>query len=493
MNKKSLPPRPRRPFALLVLLIATVLAAWGASASVPAEPDTTWMALMLEGEKTGWMKSVRRVVGDRIIHEETVHIAVQRSGVPIEMTTMDRSVESPDGRPLAFTSRMEIAGGTMEIEGFVAGDGTTTVRTVSDGSVQHQTFPWPEGALLHEGIRLETLRYGLEPGTRIEVTSFVPSSLQAAPVEIVAHGVETVDLFGVEIELTRTEHTMQLGATETRIMAWMDEELRTRKARFNIIGLTLETIACPEECALAETQPAEFFTQAFAASPRDLGAPVDADHLVYTIRANGEEAIHFPESSEQRVERRPDGALIVRVAAQAAPEPVQSFIASEWLGQTRWLQTGAPELIALLATAGGGGDDPRAVMQRLERFVRGYVSQKNLSVGYASALETARSRSGDCTEHALLLAALGRAAGIPTRIATGLAYVDDWLGADDVFIPHAWTQALIDGRWVSFDAALFGFDAGHLALSYGDGDPWNFYDGVNTLGNFEIVAIEVGP
>ena len=43
---------------------------------------------------------------------------------------------------------------------------------------------------------------------------------------------------------------------------------------------------------------------------------------------------------------------------------------------------------------------------------------------------------------------------------------------------------------MSFDAALYGFDAGHIALSYGDGDPWNFYDGVNTLGNFEILAIE---
>jgi len=36
-----------------------------------------------------------------------------------------------------------------------------------------------------------------------------------------------------------------------------------------------------------------------------------------------------------------------------------------------------------------------------------------------------------------------------------------------VFVPHAWVQAFIDDRWHSYDAALHGFDAGHIGIILG--------------------------
>ena len=142
----------------------------------------------------------------------------------------------------------------------------------------------------------------------------------------------------------------------------------------------------------------------------------------------------------------------------------------EWTGDFRandWLQSDAPPIVKLAADAVGDAKTPREQMQRLETFVRGYITNKNLSVGYASALEVAKNPEGDCTEHAVLLAALGRARGIATRVVDGLAYVDSYAGNRYVFVPHAWAQAYVDGHWQSFDAALPGFDAGHIALSVG--------------------------
>ena len=60
-------------------------------------------------------------------------------------------------------------------------------------------------------------------------------------------------------------------------------------------------------------------------------------------------------------------------------------------------------------------------------------------------------------------------------------------GKQRVFVPHAWVQAWVSGRWQSFDAALPGFDAGHIALSVGDGDPWRFYAGLDMLGRLALV------
>ena len=57
-------------------------------------------------------------------------------------------------------------------------------------------------------------------------------------------------------------------------------------------------------------------------------------------------------------------------------------------------------------------------------------------------------------EHAVLLAALGRINGLPSRVVAGLAYVPLFGNEDDIFGYHMWTQFYIDGRWIDVDAAL---------------------------------------
>jgi hypothetical protein len=51
-------------------------------------------------------------------------------------------------------------------------------------------------------------------------------------------------------------------------------------------------------------------------------------------------------------------------------------------------------------------------------------------------------------------------------------------------------QVFIGGKWIGLDAALGAFDAGHIALAAGDGDPDNFFNLVNTLGNFKITQAQ---
>ena len=211
--------------------------------------------------------------------------------------------------------------------------------------------------------------------------------------------------------------------------------------------------------------------------------------LRYTIMPRNHEApLQIPETSEQSV-RRSGRNLIVEVWRNArkghgdAPKP-SDYEANDWLQST------APEIVALAnqATEGVQGHEER--MRALESFVRNFISDKTLGVGYASALQVARKPEGDCTEHAVLLAALGRAIGIATRVVDGLAYAPGFAGERNVFVPHAWMQAWIDGRWQSFDAALGGFDAGHIAFSTGDGDPWRFYQGLDLLGRTELKRVD---
>ena len=81
----------------------------------------------------------------------------------------------------------------------------------------------------------------------------------------------------------------------------------------------------------------------------------------------------------------------------------------------------------------------------------------------ATAADVARSREGDCTEHAVLLAALCRARGIPARVAIGLVHFEPVGG----FAYHMWTEVWIDQRWIALDATLGqgGIGAGHLKIT----------------------------
>lgn len=472
-----------------ILLAFWCAAAVARPADTPLERHSEWLAVLLNGNRAGHMNVTREVYSDRVETRELFFLKIDRGGTPIEVQSEESYTETRDGRPLGFGAVQRISGAEMTIEGTVS-DGLAEVITKSAGSVQSQQFRWPEDTLMAEGSRLLMSAKGLDPGTEYPVRVFVPSSLQAVDATVAIEGRERVDLFGVEQNLVRLTETVKLGQTETPMVAWVTDELDVRKTQMTMMGLTFEAIACPEPCATAEIEPTEFFASALTTAPQRLEPDQRRGPLTYRIRTrDGAGPVYFPESDEQRVVSAAGVHELTIGRIDGAP-PAEAIDRAAYLGATRWLQVDEPAIRRLARQALNGEPDAHAMMQRLERFVRDYVSDKNLSVGYASALEVARNRSGDCTEHALLLAALGRAAGIPTRVATGLAYVDRWLGAEHVFVPHAWTQALIDGRWVSFDAALNGFDSGHIALGFGDGEPWDFYDGVNTLGNIEIVAVE---
>jgi transglutaminase-like putative cysteine protease len=129
--------------------------------------------------------------------------------------------------------------------------------------------------------------------------------------------------------------------------------------------------------------------------------------------------------------------------------------------------------------------------------VHRHINRKGLATAFAGAGETVRSRAGDCTEHAVLLAAALRSVGIPSRTISGLIWTRHDGADGGAFLWHMWTQAVIDDRWVDLDATLPGtsaFHPGHLAISVSDGSPRDIEtSGRAMLAVFGSLAIEVLP
>jgi len=466
-------------------LIALSLTPLVALATPPGEQ---WFTVLLDGRKIGSFESKREVQDGKVVTLQSLDIGLERAGVHVALGNAETSTESADGRPLSFRSVSKLSGSETTIDGTVH-DGVIDVVTGSVGGPQERSIPWPKGALLPEGIRLAGIRAGLVPGTRMKALSFQPSSLDAADVTSVVGASESVDLPQGKRTLTTIEQTIAFPGAPMRSRAWVDMEQTIYKLTMPILGVELTLLACDHACATAPNQGSDVFARTLMASPRPLRTDELSGALRYTLKAlDHGAALNLPQTDEQRVMKEGD-TWIVTVQKNAriyAPEKP----AMEDLQPNDWLQSEAPEIVQLATRATGDAKTRQERMQRIETFVRGYIRTKNLDVGYASALEVARKPEGDCTEHAVLVAALGRASGIATRVVDGVAYAPGFAGKDQVFVPHAWAQAFVEGRWQSFDAALAGFDAGHIALAVGDGDPWRFYSGLDMLGRIELGKVE---
>jgi hypothetical protein len=447
-----------------------------------------WFTVLLDGRKIGSFESRRDARGAKVVTLQKLDMVLDRAGSHVALSNAETSTETVDGLPLEFRSVSRLSGSETSIDGKVH-DGIVDIVTHTGGDQQKRSMPWPKDALLPEGIRLAGLRAGLEAGVHYRVLSFQPSSLDAAEVTSVVGAKESVDLPGGRMHLSPIEQTIAFAGSPLQSRAWVDSEQSIYKLTMPILGVELTLLACTHACATAPNQGSDVFARTLMTSPRPLQASELAGTMRYTLKARDHgAALSLPQTDEQRVVRSGDEWIVTIQHADASLDKAQPA-ADDYLPND-WLQSKAPEVVQLAERAVGNVKPPRERMQRIETFVRGYIRNKSLDVGYASALEVARKPEGDCTEHAVLVAALGRASGIATRVVDGLAYAPGFAGKEQVFVPHAWAQAFVDGRWQSFDAALAGFDAGHIALAVGDGDPWRFYSGLDMLGRIELRGVE---
>lgn len=474
-----------RLLPLLLVLVAT---------SVLADPpEDTWMSVLLGGRKIGSMHTFREVRGGRVVTTQTMQIELDRAGTRVALSTSETDEETAAGEPLAFESRTLLSGSQTRVQGSVR-DGKVEVHSSVAGARQTRTIDWPAGALLAEGLRLAEERAGTAKGTRYTNLAFQPDVLEAIAIDSTIGETAPVDLPGGPRTLTRIDQLVKLPGAPTKSVAWIDEDENVAKLIMPVMGYELTMLACSQECAQAPNQSTDILVHSLVPAPRALGVDERSRGMKLRLRASDDgDPLTFARTDEQDVVDHAGGVeLTVAPAddAHAAREPAPD---ATDLRANEWLQSRAPEIVELARKGAGDAGTALEQMRRLEQFVRAYIRNKDLNVGYASALEVARKPEGDCTEHAVLLAALGRARGIATRVVDGVVYVDSYAGHEHVFVPHAWVQAYVGGRWRSFDAALHGFDAGHLALSYGDGDPWRFFAGFNALGRMQIDSVEALP
>jgi len=500
---------PRCLVAFALLLPPTVLAA-------PIDPDNPpqgtfleeWMIVRLGGQKAGYAESTMTREGDRITTRTITVISLARAGQTIDISMMESTRETVAGVPISFENVQSMATFKTSTKGRIH-DGKVSMENSQLGMTRTDEVVYPEGALMSWGLFAEQTRRGYAEGLAYELKAFVPSLMADKPVttKIDVAGRETVDLLGKSVEGVRVNTVMDTPMGSIRAVNWVDADGRIIKSDLELMGLgKMELLRADKETATQQAPAPEFFVSTLVKADQRIDSDA-AQRIRYRLRLKGE-GDPLPDlpvtAMQQPGARTPDGMELVvsrldRAPLKEAPPAAASDELSEYLQPNLWVNSDDPEVVTMAKEAAGDAKTPYEIADRLRVHVSKAIEQKNLNVAFATASEVCRNREGDCSEHGVLLAALGRVHKIPARVVIGLVYVPHFAGEEDVFGFHMWDQFYIGGKWVDFDAALGESDCSptHLAVAtsslYRSSLAELSFGLLNIIGRLEIDIVEADP
>lgn len=464
--------RARSLLPLLALL--TLLAcARSASAADAAPPSERWFVLQIDGHRAGWMVERSSTTDTGNLRADTeLNMSLARMGQEISIAMRSATLESPTGDLLEMRSHQTLGASTTRAA-YIFHPDRVVARTEQFGRVTEKDLPRPDGEWLSPSQVATLIESKLAEGA----SEFTYTTLDAsaglqrlvATHKILAR--RTVEAEGKSIPAIEWSITQSiLPGVETR--EFVDEAGDLIRSEIDFGGITMVALRSEREFALADIDAPELMASVLVKPSRPIDDPRSVRRAVYTIRAQGDTTLAIPSTGAQRFTSTSPttGTLTVDLdtpipaTEQEIADPRHTATASAADADDPAIRALLDESIAHLRPA-----DQRALAEHLTRVVRDHIHDKSLGVGFATASETCRTREGDCSEHAVLLATLLRAAGIPSRAVSGLVYVDQFVGEHQVFGFHMWTQALItiDGTptWIDLDAAVYPMDATHIALS----------------------------
>lgn len=457
---------------------SAAVAAQPAATAVPApvgdEREEIWMACHINGAKIGYTHLIVEPVteagrpGLRWSYED--ELKLRRFDAETVVRTRLTSLESREGELLSFRSEMNTGPGTVVTEGRCEG-GQLVLRDATQGKVQRRALAWDKeyGGFFADQLSLR--RKPMRPGESRRLRALLPVINQVGEIRLEAGALEATQLAAGTQTLLRINVTTDLGTAQMKSIVWTDEQGRPHKVKDLQLGM--EAFLTTQQDAL---QPGTGggFDLGFDTIVRVAKPLRNAHHtrrVVYRAALkDGDVKSLFAAGLTQTVRPLDDGRVEVTVQAvrpdqpPAATDQAQGAPTDADRQASTLLQSDDAAIVQMAQAAAAGESDPWAVACSLERHVKKTIRLKNYSTAMATAAEVVKSLEGDCTEHAMLLAALCRARQIPARVAIGLVYYPSAGG----FAYHMWTEVWIKDRWIPLDATLGlgGIGGAHLKFAH---------------------------
>ncbi|HEY3788877.1 MAG TPA: transglutaminase domain-containing protein, partial [Urbifossiella sp.] len=371
----------------------------------------------------------------------------------------------------------------LALSGVVEGK---TLKVTGEGAAKEaaKEIPWPGGVT---GVAGETELFRetkLKPGETFDYLTYVATLNRVIKVTATFEAEEMVELWqnSKPRKLRRYVSRMEpIGKFKLPpSTTWVDVESGVPiRVEFVFPGLG-GRVAFLQTTKEAATAPVTNPVKLFNAQSVRLNEEIPGIHgktlVVYKVRLTDDEepGTAFPSDSRQEVTKLNEKtkSFELRVSAshgpvkdaKAEPAPGKEFLGSSFF--INWdndaVKGHALKAVAGLPAAATSWDKARAV----ERWVKQNMQAAEFSQAMATADNVAKTLSGDCTEYAMLSAAMCRSVGVPSRTVLGLVYAP---GPErkPFLAYHMWFEVYADNQWLPLDATLGqgGIGPGHVKIA----------------------------
>jgi hypothetical protein len=460
-----------------------------------------YYALYLGQTKCGWANYLLERKNDTIQGSNTIHMEVGRDNLTISVEVKTQTEETLAGRPLSFDSRVLMAGSETIYRGRF--DGKTVHMTVIQNGqgIDHQ-YTVPADTTMMWGDYLELRKHLSAIGVSYFTHSFDPT---LGPEKIITMETQNLGPAKAKIAGKMISGLKILAKADllgpTPVFTYVDPDGNMLATEMQMGFFKVQMVADTKENVLAKIKPEEIFTNTFVKLSKPLAVKADKP-LLLKISAKGEADLPpLPETPRQKIISHKAKSIILEILppgdtysknqnSTTKPEKPEKV----YLMNSSYVNLNDPLLAKLATEAAGKAKTPADIAANLCHFVHNYIQNKNLATPFACAGEVAKTKSGDCTEHAVLLAALARIKNIPSRAVAGLVYTTQG-GPMGAFGYHMWTQLRLNGEWVdvdgTFDQSVA--DQTHIVLSQWDLADTTYIDQavklVHYIGRMKIVPM----
>jgi hypothetical protein len=449
-----------------------------ASVTAISEPLDEWWGVYFNGEKIGYssQKITPEAGGYNVQSASVLRLNIldttQTVSSRLEMSAdaewaMKRFDFQLESNNVRFAARGAFAAGKIRIE-------------INSGGHQTETeLVSRQPPYLLAALKPYIVAQDLEPGKDHLFPTFDPATLSQQLTTVTIEGRERIRI-GERMEPAIRLRQQFRGIS---VVSWVDSAGRTLKEE-SPTGLSLIKQG-PEEATIvpgAKSISLDLLTATAVPVETPIADAGKKERL--RLRLSGFDLDRFPlDGGRQRLYR--DFLEIRReslddVGSYTIPASAERF--ASYLQPTPFVQSDHPEIRALARRIVNGETRAVKAATRIKDWVFRELA-KEPTVSIPNALEVLRTKKGDCNEHAVLFAALARAAGIPSKTAVGVVYLR---GA---FYYHAWSEVWL-GEWVSLDPVLNQFPADVTHVKFLEGDIDRQVDILQLIGNLKIKVVE---
>ncbi len=379
-----------------------------------------------------------------------LNVAGGRHAIDLHLT----AVITADSRLQDFSFSFHSPYYRMQAKGRV--DGSTVRYSLDTASTTiTDTVRLPAPPLLSTSRRAYLLRRGIREGEKVRIPWFDPLSLAGKESIIEYRGRDKVLIHGRVQNL----HLFVENVAGARVSSWLDDQGDVLKEE-SPAGFVFLKEAQFKALAGIEESP-----ELLAAVAAKVSGTMPALEGLRQMRYR----LSFPDDGGFRLDsgrQRYTGGILT-IDSQSLPSlqapPGGCHDADSGLASTRMVQADDPKIAARAAEITAGMTSGIEKIRAIATWVHDNLDKRPV-LGLPDALTVLDSRMGDCNEHAVLFAALARAAGIPCRIVAGVSYLRE------AFYYHAWNEVCIDGQWLAVDTTTnqLPADLGHIAFVEGE-------------------------